>query len=270
MQPLIEIFLPDAGTFYDPESEAKEILRQLSVFDKGIVLFPSNPLANDLASFLSGKLGCRPLLDASDLFFDKERGWCARRAANDSDAIITFRLPENRWQVVSLKRDLQKIYRENQSVYIGLRIGGLSHGGRLKLKQTREADGVTADSRIETADKLVAWGNGIKSETACAQLKKLADHLQAAICVSRPVVDSGRAPKELQVGLSGKTVAPSLYLAAGISGASQHTIGMNKSRTIVAINIDRNAPIFKIADLGIVGDAETILAEMAKKMNSTD
>src|SRR6185295_7257901 len=97
-------------------------------------------------------------------------------------------------------------------------------------------------------------GRGIKSEEHIALALKLAEALGAELAASRPICDSGWLPMERQVGSSGQNVAPKLYLALGISGAIQHVVGMKGARTIVAINKDAEAPIFEVADYGIVGD----------------
>lgn len=101
---------------------------------------------------------------------------------------------------------------------------------------------------------IVSVGRGIKSQENIAVVEKLAKALDADIGASRPICDSGWLPMDRQIGSSGQTVAPKLYLAVGISGAIQHVVGMKNASTIVAINKDANAPIFDIADLGIVGD----------------
>ena len=91
------------------------------------------------------------------------------------------------------------------------------------------------------------------------ELEQLAEKLGGALCVTRPIVEKGWYPQDIQVGLSGKQVSPKRYLAIGISGAFQHTVGMSESDYIIAINLDRNAPIFDVADFGIVGDYREII-----------
>jgi electron transfer flavoprotein alpha subunit len=107
---------------------------------------------------------------------------------------------------------------------------------------------------LSQAERIVSVGRGIKSEEHIALAKQLAEALGAEIAASRPICDSGWLPMERQIGSSGQTVAPKLYLALGISGAIQHVVGMKGAKTIVAINKDAEAPIFEVADYGIVGD----------------
>ena len=107
---------------------------------------------------------------------------------------------------------------------------------------------------LTQAERIVSVGRGIKEQANIAIAQKLAEALGAEIAASRPICDAGWLPMERQVGSSGQTVAPKLYLALGISGAIQHLVGMKGSQTIVAVNKDREAPIFEVADYGIVGD----------------
>ncbi|HEX5070943.1 MAG TPA: electron transfer flavoprotein subunit alpha/FixB family protein [Vicinamibacterales bacterium] len=115
---------------------------------------------------------------------------------------------------------------------------------------------------LSQAERIVSVGRGIKNEEHIALATSLAEALGAEVAASRPICDAGWLPMERQVGSSGQTVAPKLYLALGISGAIQHVVGMKGARTIVAINKDPDAPIFEIADYGIAGDLFEIVPAM--------
>lgn len=112
---------------------------------------------------------------------------------------------------------------------------------------------------LSKADYIVAVGRGIGGEDKMQPIRDLAEALGADIAASRPVIDNGWLPRDRQIGSSGQTVAPKLYIAAAISGAIQHVVGMKGSRTVVAINKDTNAPIFNLADYGIVADVHEVL-----------
>ncbi|OFV95393.1 MAG: electron transfer flavoprotein subunit alpha, partial [Acidobacteria bacterium RIFCSPLOWO2_12_FULL_54_10] len=124
---------------------------------------------------------------------------------------------------------------------------------QIRTKPTEKFQEARQTVNLAQADIIVAVGRGIKEHENLALVQKLADALGAEIGGSRPVCDSGWLPMERQIGSSGQTVAPKLYIAVGISGAIQHLVGMKSSRTVVAINKDASAPIFEIADYGIVG-----------------
>lgn len=119
-----------------------------------------------------------------------------------------------------------------------------------------------ADVDIEGADMLVAGGRGLGKAEGFQMLDELAGTLGGAVAATRAVVDAGWFPYSGQIGQTGKTVAPKLYLAAGISGAIQHKVGMQSSENIVAINKDANAPIFEYCDLGVVGDLNKIVPKL--------
>jgi electron transfer flavoprotein alpha subunit len=125
-----------------------------------------------------------------------------------------------------------------------------------------------ADVNIEDAEILVAGGRGLGNAEGFEHLEELAGALGGAVAATRAVVDAGWYPYAAQIGQTGKTVAPKLYLAAGISGAIQHKVGMQSSENIVAINKDANAPIFEFSDLGIVGDLNKIVPKLTEAVKA--
>jgi electron transfer flavoprotein alpha subunit len=125
-----------------------------------------------------------------------------------------------------------------------------------------------ADVNIEDADVLVAGGRGLGKPEGFELCEQLAEAFGGAVAATRAVVDAGWYPYAAQIGQTGKTVSPKLYLAAGISGAIQHKVGMQSSENIVAINKDSNAPIFEFSDLGIVGDLNKIVPKLTEAVKA--
>ena len=124
------------------------------------------------------------------------------------------------------------------------------------------------DVDIEGADILVGGGRGLGKKENFELAEELADSMGGAVAATRAVVDAGWYPYAAQIGQTGKTVAPNLYLALGISGAIQHKVGMQNSENILAINKDQNAPIFEFCDLGVVGDLHKIVPKLTEAIKA--
>jgi electron transfer flavoprotein alpha subunit len=137
-----------------------------------------------------------------------------------------------------------------------------------KAKMVQRGEQRGADVNIEDADILIAGGRGLGKAEGFDALEELAKSLGGAVAATRAVVDAGWYPYAAQIGQTGKTVAPKLYLAAGISGAIQHKVGMQNSENIVAINKDSNAPIFEFSDLGIIGDLNKIVPKLTEAVKA--
>jgi len=139
-----------------------------------------------------------------------------------------------------------------------------------RIRQKPEAPFKEAKQAVDLsqAERIVAVGRGIKGQEHLPLVQQLAQAMGAELAASRPICDAGWLPMDRQIGSSGQTVAPKLYVALGISGAIQHLVGMKGSRTIVAINKDPEAPIFEIADYGIAGDLFEVVPALIAALNS--
>jgi electron transfer flavoprotein alpha subunit len=141
---------------------------------------------------------------------------------------------------------------------------GAFESGQTKFIALEEVPTIGVD--ITKANVIIAVGRGVKEEKNIAPIKELADAMGAVLAASRPVVDAGWLPKEVQVGSSGKTVKPKVYLALGVSGAFQHVAGMKGADTIIAVNKDPKAPIFAVAHYGIVDDLQKVVPVLRERV----
>jgi electron transfer flavoprotein alpha subunit len=137
--------------------------------------------------------------------------------------------------------------------------------GTARTEQVELREAPTGDVDITKADFLLSIGRGVEEEESVPELQALADRMGATLSASRPLVDAGWVSNAQQVGQSGRTVTPKVYLALGISGAVQHAAGMSKAKTIIAVNSDPEAPIFSIAHYGAVADLFEVAAELERQ-----
>jgi electron transfer flavoprotein alpha subunit len=233
---------------------------QLAALAKGYThLFgPSTTFGKDLMPRIAALLGVGQISDVMAV----ESAHRFRRPVYASNAIITVEAPAGSIVVATVRTaSFQPAAGGGQAAIQGLAAAAtVPTHTRFVSRSAAKSD----RPDLQTAARVVSGGRALASAENFKLLYQLADALGAAVGASRAAVDAGYAANELQVGQTGKIIAPQLYMALGISGAIQHLTGIKDARTIVAVNKDSEAPIFEVADIGLVGDLFTIVPELER------
>ena len=229
--------------------------------DADYIMLANTSLGRDLAPRLAVKLGSGCLMDCVKL--DTSSGdLIATRPVYAGKALVDVKFNSAK-KVITIRPNVFKAQpTENSLVEVNL-IEVSSPNLQSRVVDFKKSEGKLD---VAEADIIVSGGRGLKGPENFNLIEELADSLGAAVGASRAVVDAGWRPHGEQVGQTGKTVSPSLYVACGISGAIQHLAGMSSSKYIVAINKDKDAPIFNIADYGIAGDVFEILPALTEEI----
>jgi electron transfer flavoprotein alpha subunit len=255
-----KVFVADDANLalYSAEGYAEVVAKAVEQAQPSAVFFAGTAMGRDLAPRVAAKLGVGGLADVVELTLDGD-SFSARRPVYSGKAFATATTAGKSPQVISLRPNVfaaEELGGAGQVVALD----GLALSIRAVVKELVASAGDELD--VAEADIIVSGGRGIKGPENFALIKELADALGGAVGASRAAVDAGWIEHSHQVGQTGKVVSPSLYIAAGISGAIQHLAGMSSSKIIVAINKDPDAPIFKIADYGVVGDLFDVIPPM--------
>ncbi|WP_199719396.1 electron transfer flavoprotein subunit alpha/FixB family protein [Halorubrum sp. Atlit-26R] len=224
--------------------------------DAGAVVLPNSVNGLDYAPALAEDLGAPIVTDAVGIAYDD--GLTVTREMYGSKVETTVDVAGDRFVLTVRGGEWPPAEGVGDATVEAAEVDIPESGAR--VTGFEEVGGGDVD--IADADVLVSVGRGIEEEENLELVEELADALGATLSASRPIVDNGWLPKNRQVGQSGKVVTPDVYIAVGISGAVQHVAGMKGSDTIIAINTDPNAPIFDIADYGIVGDLFDVVPEL--------
>jgi electron transfer flavoprotein alpha subunit len=242
-----------------PRVDALETLLDEQDFDA--VLFAASVLSADVAAALAVRLDAGLNYDLTDLVVDDGKLVGTRPALGDSVYVDVGWSSEPRLALIrSGTFEPHETGGSAEVVPFESRLQDFSLAATMVEQAHEESEGPS----IEDADVIVAAGRGLGSPENFGLVEELAKALGGAVAATRAVVDAGWYPYPTQVGQTGKTVAPKLYVAVGISGAIQHKVGMQSSGLIVAINKDPNAPIFEYADLGVVGDLHEIVPKLTE------
>jgi electron transfer flavoprotein alpha subunit len=234
------------------------------------VLFANSVLAADIAAGLAARLDAGLNWDLVDVVQQDGRLVGKRPALQDSVLVDVGWTSEPRLALfragsfdATPVTDSAAGGGEPQVEDVAVELEEHSRGAKVVDQQLEESSGPS----IEDADVIVAGGRGLGSPDKFTLAEELARALGGAVGATRAVVDAGWYPYASQIGQTGKTVSPKLYVALGISGAIQHKVGMQSSNVIVAINKDANAPIFEFSDLGVVGDLHEIVPKLTELLN---
>ena len=224
------------------------------------VFGPSTTFGKDLMPRVAALLGVGQLSDIMAV----ESPYRFRRPIYAGNAIITVEAAQDKKVVATVRVASFQPAATGGSASIE----SISSSAQLPThtRFVERSAATTGRPDLQTASRVVSGGRAIGSADGFKIIYSLADKLGAAVGASRAAVDAGYAANDLQVGQTGKIIAPELYIAVGISGAIQHLTGIKDARTIVAINKDPEAPIFEVADIGLVGDLFTILPELEKAL----
>jgi electron transfer flavoprotein alpha subunit len=232
-----------------------------------VILFPQNYEGRDIVSRLSVKLDRTVLTNSIDVE-DGADGITATTPIFGGNTLVSTTFTGSAPFLVTFR---PKSFAPEASgggaaevVAVTVPDLGAAGGAQVTAVHVEEVTG----PKLDEADVVVSGGRGLGEQAKFAMIEDLAKLLKAAPGASRAIVDAGWVPYSYQVGQTGKVVKPSVYIAAGISGATQHMVGMKGSKNIIAINKDKEAPIFGVADLGIVGDVNVVLPKLIEALKS--
>jgi len=241
-------------------------------FKPAAFLFPATAMGKDLGPTVAARCGASWIAEAIDVARDGD-GISARKSMYGGKVFATLKTKGAPPRFVSVRPGAHPVANSDPShkgELVRVPVVGEPGADRARIVEVLRSAGQAVD--LQEAEIVVSGGRGLKAPENFALIRELADAFGAAVGASRAVVDAGWIEHQHQVGQTGLTVAPKLYIACGISGAIQHLAGMRTSGCIVAINKDSDAPIFKIADYGIVGDlfeVVPVMIEEARKMRSS-
>jgi len=224
------------------------------------VFGPSTTFGKDLMPRVAALLGVGQLSDVMAV----ESAYRFRRPIYAGNAVVTVEAPQDKKLVVTVRTASFQAAPDGGSAAVEAASVNAELPGHTRFVGRSAA--ATGRPDLQTASRVVSGGRALGSADNFKIIYSLADKLGAGVGASRAAVDAGYAANDLQVGQTGKIIAPELYVAIGISGAIQHLTGIKDARTIVAINKDAEAPIFEVADIGLVGDLFTVLPELEKAL----
>ena len=265
-----QVYLIDAPVFrhYRTESYLKALCQLVEKYQPEIILMGATGLGRDLAGAVATEVKTGLTADCTGLSIDDKRNLMQTRPAFGGNIMATIMCDKFRPQMATVRPQVMRMA-EKQPGRSGTVIRETCPIEEkdilvkvLEILSDRKKDHVD----VAGAEFIVSGGRGMMGKENFAMLKELADELGGVVGASRSAVDAGWMPQERQVGQTGKTVRPKIYVACGISGAIQHLVGMQDSDVVIAINRDKDAPIFEVATYGIVGDLFQIIPAITNRL----
>ena len=255
---------------YTTEPYAKAMTHIIHTYDPNIVLFGATSIGRDLAPRVAGRVHTGLTADCTSLAIEEgSHLLLMTRPAFGGNIMATIVCKDYRPQMATVRPGVMPLPEKDPSRTCKAEV---VDAGLFREDQNVEILEISRDGKksvdITEAKILVSGGRGVGSPEGFAPLRELADVLGGEVSASRVAVDSGWIEKDRQVGQTGKTVRPNLYIACGISGAIQHQAGMENSEFILAINQDEGAPLMKLADLGVVGDLSVIVPKLTEAIKA--
>lgn len=252
---------------YTTEPYAQTIAQVIDERKPAIVLFGATTIGRDLGPRLSARVKTGLTADCTGLEISPERDLLMTRPAFGGNLMATIVCKDHRPQMSTVRPGVMRKQTPNPDRKGNVeKIDVKFNPAKFRVRVVEDVKETKDKIDITEANVLVSGGRGVGTTGGFAELQALADVLEAQVSSSRAMVDAGIMSHDRQVGQTGKTVRPDLYFALGISGAIQHLAGMEESDFIIAVNKDKFAPIFSVADLGIVGDLHKIVPLLTERL----
>ncbi len=250
---------------YAPEAYAACLAQAAQAAEAAVLLLPATSMGKDLAARATARLGTACASDLVEVEVDANGTLRGKRPVYSGKAIARVAIPAARPAVATLRPNVFPLAAPDDSLQAEVLAMELPLAPeQIRLRAVELKKGAEQEQDVAEAAIVVSGGRGLKEPGNFSLIRELAQALGGAVGASRAVVDAGWIEHAHQVGQTGKVVSPTLYVACGISGAIQHLAGMSSSKVIVAINKDPEAPIFKVADYGIVGDLFEVVPALTR------
>lgn len=258
------IIVPQAaGNYFFAESYAKRYIELINKYKPNILLFTADNNGQALASRISGELRQGLVSSCSNVILNEKKDLLFLRPSYGDNLMSTV-VSNSPIKMATIQPAFEVELNQNPDMSVEIFESKSAKFEKLPLMQLLSQ--VQTDKSIEAAKIIVAGGRGLGNLKGFEILRELADLLEGQVAGSRPVVNMGWISSDCQVGQTGKTISPSIYIAVGISGAMHHISGMRQSKCIIAINTSKYAPILEIADYSIIGDYQKVLPHFIEKI----